>query len=389
MSAIPIVYDSADPLRPYLAHDVGAMDGLLEGVCASLQITATQREKAETRYRAIGEWLEGTNSGILRGAPVDIYPQGSLRIGTTNKPINVAEFDLDIVAEIQVDARLVQQPIVLLHAVEARLREHGTYSEMLERKNRCIRVAYADEFHLDVLPACPDPARTDGSIVVPDRAQRCWKPSNPNGYAAWIERRAEHFRRRLVKAMAPLPPAETSDSKPLLKKLVQLMKRHRDIEFAGREQLAPVSIVLTTLAGLHATGGLSILDTLEQTLVVIAANSPSEQVLKVYNPSNAGELLSERWESTRGSYEAFREWTLAFIRKLRELRAAVGLPAVISKLVELFGERPVHAARKAMIDTIEAERRLGQLGAGANGSLLISSVIADRPAIVRNTFFGE
>jgi hypothetical protein len=389
MTAATSSYDPPNPVRPYLAHDIGTMDALLEGVCAHLQITATQREKAETRYRAIGEWLEETETGILRGALVDIYPQGSLRIGTTNKPINAAEFDLDIVAEVQIDARLVHPPIVLLHAVEARLREHGTYCEMLERKNRCIRVAYADEFHLDVLPACPDPGLSDGSIVVPDRAQRCWKPSNPNGYAAWFERRAEHFFRRLVKAMAPLPAAEPSESKPLLKKIVQLMKRHRDIEFARREHLAPVSIVLTTLAGLHATGGLSILDTLEQTLAIIAAHSPSDQVLKVYNPTNGGELLSEKWENTPGSYEAFREWTLAFIKKLRELRAAVGLPAVISKLVELFGERPVHAARKAMIDTIEGERRLGQLGAGASGSLLISPVIAERPAVVRNTFFGE
>ncbi|MFO0726471.1 MAG: nucleotidyltransferase [Myxococcota bacterium] len=362
---------------------------MLQGVCADLQITATQREKAVSRYRSIGEWLEGTATGILRGAPVHIYPQGSLRIGTTNKPINAAEFDLDIVAEIQVDARFIHPPISLLHAVEARLREHGTYSEMLVRKNRCIRVVYADEFHLDVLPACPDPARTDGSIVVADRAQRCWKPSNPNGYADWIELRAEHLSTRLVKAMAPLPAVEPSESKPLLKKIIQLMKRHRDIEFAGTEHLAPVSIVLTTLAGIHVSGGPSILDMLEQTLVVIAANSPSDQVLKVYNPTNTGELLSERWENTRGSYEAFREWTIAFIRKLRELRAAVGLPAVIYKLVELFGERPVYAARKAMIDTIEGERRLGRLGAGANGSLLISPVIAERPAIVRNTFFGD
>jgi hypothetical protein len=387
MTEATTTYETATRFRSEYTR-IGTLDDLLEGICAHLQITATQREKAETRYRAIGEWLEATDSGILRGALVDIYSQGSLRIGTTNKPIKTGEFDLDIVAEIQLDPRFVQ-PILLLDSVEARLREHGTYSDMLDRKNRCVRVSYADEFHLDVLPACPDPTLNNGSIVVPDQMQRCWKPSNPNGYATWFERSAQHFYRRMVKAMAPLPAEEPSESKPLLKKVVQLMKRHRDIEFIGREHLAPVSIVLTTLAGLHATGGLSILETLEQTLLVIAARSPSDYVLKVHNPCNASELLSERWENTPGSYEAFRTWVLTFIAKLRALRAAVGLPEVVRQLAELFGEKPAHAARKAMIDTVEDGRRFGQLSAGAGGSLLISPITTERPAVARNTFFGE
>src|SRR5262249_17656373 len=70
--------------------------------------------------------------------------------------------------------------VYLYNLVAGRLRDHGTYRDILELKNRCLRINYAGNFHLDIIPACPNGGE---SIKVPDRARSVWVPSNPLGYA--------------------------------------------------------------------------------------------------------------------------------------------------------------------------------------------------------------
>lgn len=159
------------------------LDDLLERICVKLQITPTQHELAEERYNAIGSWLEVPGTPLAAAKPI-IYSQGSLRIGTTVRPLAHEEYDLDLVCQLQIDLQRVKNPVVLLDAVEQRLKQHDTYKNMLERKNRCIRVKYANEFHLDILPACPDLTSGNGCVMVPDREAKEWKASNPKGYAA-------------------------------------------------------------------------------------------------------------------------------------------------------------------------------------------------------------
>ena len=38
--------------------------------------------------------------------------------------------------------------------MEQRIRLHKTCAPMVQRQNRCIRLNYANEFHMDLLPAC-------------------------------------------------------------------------------------------------------------------------------------------------------------------------------------------------------------------------------------------
>src|SRR5262245_45844429 len=130
------------------------LSDLLLRICRSLQITATQHKAAEDHYNAIGSWLADPRSGLYRFRP-QIYPQGSFRIGTTVKPRKRDEYDVDLVCELQADPRLFPAPVMLLNLIESRLREHGDYATRLERKNRCIRVLYARDFYLDILPGCP------------------------------------------------------------------------------------------------------------------------------------------------------------------------------------------------------------------------------------------
>ena len=167
------------------------------------------------------------------------------------KPRARQEYDLDLVCELQADWQRIPNPLVLLDAVEGRLCSHEKYKAMIERKNRCVRVKYANEFHLDILPACPDPASGNDCLVVPDCEARAWRPSNPKGYATWFEVQTETLQAFAVQKAEPLPEQESVEEKAPLKRAVQLLKRWRDISYARNLDMAPVSIVLTTLAAQH------------------------------------------------------------------------------------------------------------------------------------------
>ena len=96
------------------------LDDLLERICLKLQLSPTQHKLAEDRYMAIANWLEVEGSPLQALLPI-IYPQGSLRIGTTVKPWARQEYDLDFVCELQADWRQTLNPLALLDVVEGRL----------------------------------------------------------------------------------------------------------------------------------------------------------------------------------------------------------------------------------------------------------------------------
>lgn len=183
------------------------IDDLLDRIGVKLQLNETAYRLAEDRYKAIATLLAETGSGLAKYRP-DIYPQGSLRIGTTVKLRRRNEFDLDFVCEFQVSPETFPDPIALLDMIEEILRGNGVYKDKIERKNRCIRVIYADEFYMDILPACPNPSPGlygATCVLVPDCNAQAWKHSNPKGFARWYESRAQEAVFTFRKAIEPLP----------------------------------------------------------------------------------------------------------------------------------------------------------------------------------------
>jgi hypothetical protein len=74
------------------------VDLLLADTVIRLQLTATNYNKAVSRYETINEWLDREGSW-LRGRVVLMYPQGSMAIRATiaSKP-RTDEFEIDITA---------------------------------------------------------------------------------------------------------------------------------------------------------------------------------------------------------------------------------------------------------------------------------------------------
>lgn len=368
------------------------MDDLLWRICDELQLSPSQYQQAVARYESVCQWLEAEGSAIASFRPA-IYPQGSMRIGTTVKPIGHAEHDLDFVCEVNAPPHTFESPLQLLKLMETRFREHNVYSSILEVKNRCVRLNYANEFHMDILPACPDSSSGNGCLVVPDRKSEWWKPSNPKGYADWFEGRCDLAiqvlmaeRARVLAKAEPIPDQEATAEKATLKRAVQLFKRWRDVRYEKLPDVAPISMVLTTLAAGSYGGQQSVSDSISCILDrIIALIETSRPRIYVLNPANLQEDLSERWADplqyqvfVAGMYELHNSWQKAM--------GAAGIQNVGSALAGMFGE-PVKRALTKQADHMQQLRENAQLRVRPAG--IITALPASGLAMRSNTFHGK
>ncbi len=105
----------------------------------------------------------------------------------------------------------------------------------------------------------------------------------------------------------PLPDKEAVHEKPALKRSVQLFKRWRDKEFQDRPNLAPPSIILTTLSGHLYQGETWCTDALRTILNRIGVIIDSGESICLKNPANDKEDICEKWQNVPGSFDAFAE----------------------------------------------------------------------------------
>ncbi|MBZ5539843.1 MAG: nucleotidyltransferase [Acidobacteriia bacterium] len=369
----------------------GQMNDLLRSICEELQVSPTAYDQAVNRYTAVCNWLEADGSAVAVFNPT-IYPQGSMKIGTTVKPFGRDEYDLDLVCEFRISVDKLQSPLQLLKLLEARMREHELYRSILEMKNRCVRLNYANEFHLDILPACPDLSVGGTCLFVPDRKSQTWKPSNPKGYADWFESRCELAlkmlieSRRLMTKAEPIPPQEATEEKAILKRVVQLLKRWRDVRYQREPKLAPISMVLTTMAAQAYGGERTVTEAMTSVLnsFVTQIASTNSRVY-VLNPANRKEDLSERWGDA-AQYRVFVDGIREFHEQWDRVLATSGIHNVSEQLEGFFGE-PVKAAIKKQARTLQDLREKSSLRVAQAG--LLSSAPAIGVPVRSNTFHGK
>ncbi|MCU0548430.1 MAG: nucleotidyltransferase [Leptolyngbya sp. Prado105] len=372
------------------AEFLTALDKLLQIICQKLQLTKTQYRLAEEHYRAVGRWLEQEGSILAPYRPI-IYPQGSLPMGTTNKPLSREEYDLDFVCELLIDWRRTN-PIDLLSKVEFRLREHDDYRSRIERKNRCVSLKYAHDFHLDIVAACSNSALGEGQIRVPDRELKSWRDSNSKQYIAWFDRIAETYAvsARCLDHAEPLPQQESLEEKAPLRCAIQLMKRCRDLTFTGEKSgLAPASILLSTLCAECYQGQESVSEAIFGILQGICyriANTKGR--LQVWNQANQVlEDLGERWDRNPCAYQEFVIWIGEFSRLWEQLMNTRGHAAIAGILAILFEENLTQAAMRDSANWVDQGRLAGQLGMVPK-----TGALTNRPCpivVPKNTFYGD
>lgn len=373
------------------------VDDYLNAIGETLQLSESAYNLARQRYHAVADWLNAEGSSLDRFDP-QIFSQGSFRIRTTVKPIGESEYDIDLVCVVDATPSDFPEPVALHNLIEERLKEHGTYRDMIERKRRCIRLNYANEFHMDILPACPNPSNAEfhgeSCLLVPDRDLKDWKDSNPKGFARWFEFREEQAVISFgEKAAEPVPEQQAYEDKTALNRGVQLIKRHRDFILSDlAEHERPISVVLTTLAARTYTGTGSVIDALERIALGIAGQvSEAESLgsrLVVKNPTNENEDLSERWDDA-ANYSNFKSWLQKFTQDLGELRQMVGVPQIVEKLKLMFGENVTNAVVTQFAERLSKERCAGNLAVASGSGIVVLSDTPKSTPILDNTFHGE
>jgi hypothetical protein len=300
----------------------------LEAILQEIDLPERAYQLAQNRYVDIGNWLGREDSSLAPYQP-HVFVQGSFALGTPIRPIvDGEEYDLDFTCRLKSGVTRIshtqQQLKELLRIELAAYREARQIKKELEEKNRCWRLGYQDElrFHMDVVPGIPADelrrrelseamAQNGLETAVAEQAarraiwitdiedpnyallSRIWPSSNPGGYLLWFRTRMMSLQKRLL-AEAQVDPVPVYRSKNSLQRVVQLLKRHRDVMFMDQPDSKPASIILTTIAGRAYVEGeslaqsmLRVLDELER----VRASDTDE----ILNPVNPKENFADRW----------------------------------------------------------------------------------------------
>ena len=174
--------------------------------------------------------------------------------------------------------------------VGARLKGSDRYAPMLKREEgrRCWTLLYRDntdnpkeKYHMDILPSVADSKYAERmtrlfsesfseqtvdqiSIRITDKESddyatatqiEKWLKSNPDGYALWFATRCIEDASVKLLAEAVVPIEKYNKDKTVLQRIVQILKRHRDMMFSNDKENEPISIIITTLAARAYKGG--------------------------------------------------------------------------------------------------------------------------------------
>ncbi|MEQ1871181.1 MAG: cyclic GMP-AMP synthase DncV-like nucleotidyltransferase [Vicinamibacterales bacterium] len=330
----------------------------LEVIIESLDIPQSLYARAANRHRSLAEWLCRPGSRLREFNP-HVSSQGSFRLGTVVRPlVQDAVYDLDNVTTLMLHkAVITQKQLKEVYGLE--IADYAKANDMIaapEEKNRCWRLPYADEvkFHLDSLPSLAEEetfarslhvrnvpeAWAKRAIAITDKrhpayAQQTmlWPTSNPRGFARWLEsrmgtfadtKRLELVQRRFYATVEAVP---TYELKTPLQRAIQLLKRHRDVMFVDNPDVAPISMIITNLAG-HAYGGeadvlAAVRGILARMLTYVRTERPH-----VPNPTHPDEDYADKWAKAPELELYFRQWHSQAVQDFNRLPALMDAAAL-------------------------------------------------------------
>lgn len=373
----------------------GTIGWLLANVAEIVDLPLGLYQAADEQYRLVGQFLADRSDG----EGWDVYPQGSIRLGTVVRPfVDEGGFDLDMVCRRDILKSSTTQETLkdevgdaLAEYLEASRGQTGAPSDCVPSR-RCWTLHYQTEFHMDVLPAIPDLDAGPTGILLTDKKLTRWLPSDPVAYANWFRRQmANEFLQRkaalateMRKSIEQVPDWQV---KTTLQQLVQVLKVHRDLHFCGDLYDRPPSILITTLAA-YAYDGNS--DLFEAVLHVVGHMGDyiesSNTGPRVTSPVS-DENFADKWSEYPERELKFRTWLEKVMLDLEEASDTSGLRAVTARLSEGFGtERVTKAAVRMGIETREL-RETGKLGIA--GSAVALSTAAAASKIPSHRFYGS
>lgn len=374
------------------------LDDMLKRITEALQLNDARRTLVEDRYKAVSSFIEST-PGLFFDA--DIYAQGSYRLGTTVRPREGEEYDLDFVVQIHKEWKALTFSTVY-QSFRDLLESDGRWEDLVIEKPRCIRLNYADEFHMDIIPTCTENRFGDKNrIMVPDKTEHKWVVSNPEGYALWFESKyiaqrniylSDFYPGMEIRAAQDLPQDNPNYLKQPLQHAVQLIKRYRDVYFEKNPDMAPSSIVLTTLVAKLYEGENSIYETIQKVTdrfrMAVDLDKRNFRQFHVSNPVLPEEIFTKEWDKNPRLFSAFVLFIASLAELWEKLNSTQG-KELFNLLKINFGTGAFETALKAQGLFIESLRDKGltgiHKGTGMAAFGLGHHIQKDRP----NTFHGK
>lgn len=374
-----------------------------------MDITETQYNAAVSSYGAVGEWLARPESSLAPYKPV-IRPQGSFMLGTMIKPVcEDDDLDIDLVCELTGKNPQWAQ-YHLKQAVGNRLKANETYKNMLDEEGRrCWTLMYSDSanYHMDILPSLVcngydtvlekafsatalDKNYESLAIRITDNQQNNyytdtvaenWMKSNPFGYGGWFFNAADvsTLRKSMMLSEAVNPVPKHSKEKLPLQRVVQILKRHRDMMFNGDEH-KPISIIITTLASRAYDKETSIIDALTNVVANMSNYIESRydpntgKVVKwIPNPVNPEENFADKWVEYPQREKNFYRWLDQVESDIQAIVQKRGLQYIAEAMKKPFGEQAVTKTFSTLGDRNRNLRESGVLKMAA-GTGILSSV---------------
>ncbi len=252
---------------------------------------------------------------------IDVIPTGSWSHRTIIKPVcSDDEFDADIL--LYVEERGDWLPKDYIEQLYSTFHASGVYESLAKRKTRCVRIDYAGDFHIDVVPYM----ERDGSHFITNCLEPAdegrFEASDPEAFSSWIDDRQRISNGKFIK-------------------VVRLLKYLRDY----KNTFSCVSIILTTLLGnevneieaayspqLHADLPSALVTVLERLAASLPITMPA-----VMDPAGTGDNFTDRYGDS-WNYENFRACVIMYADKARKAYDETDRDASIGLWREVFGD---------------------------------------------------
>lgn len=380
-------------------------DAPLRALAHELDPSPERLQLGRERYGDLGDWLTKHAANSV-SRDVEVYPQGSFNLGTTNQDPFTTEFDIDLVLRIAYLKEQISQTDLngivggwLGRYVSVRQRErHPLAPIALSKGKRAWTLPYDDHFHMDALPVvpatldAPDTADGDRSWLT-DKELTRWQPTDPRGFASWF-RELTAAERLVLAKRAEVQVDDLPDTGPrsLLQIAIKILKRHRDFHFAGDpEKLAPPSALISALAARAYEGRRGpVGDDLAAVLDGIAGDMARfldrrDGNLWVANPRCDEENYADRYAGDLRKERALRAWLGQVVDDLGTISSARG--ADVTKAIDAgFGDGLGQRVATQLGKRTTALREAGTLASTTSGLLAASGPM---PAHRRHEFFGQ